>query len=280
MQKCPNCGRPAARTEDWACQWCGYPLISKAFKKIPKTYRQLQEERRESLVTEPVPETEPALEAEPVIESEPELEPEPERESISEAEPIAELEPESIAELEGEPILEDEPKPVSKPETKRKRKRKHASVSKVETEPALEPEDEPVLETETVPEPEQELVAGIEPALDTESETALTGTEVTVEELVSAYKTDSAAADAKFANETIRVTGIVDKMVVRDHLDIRYVLLASAKTKGAVNIRCTFGKERISELRRLTIGQAVIIQGKCDGYQKNILMSDCSVVGW
>ncbi|MFC1929116.1 zinc ribbon domain-containing protein, partial [Chloroflexota bacterium] len=35
MQKCPNCGQPAARTEDWACQWCGYPLLSKSYKKIP-----------------------------------------------------------------------------------------------------------------------------------------------------------------------------------------------------------------------------------------------------
>ncbi len=44
MRKCPNCGQTAERTEDWACQWCGYPLLSEAYKKIPKTYRQLKEE--------------------------------------------------------------------------------------------------------------------------------------------------------------------------------------------------------------------------------------------
>lgn len=45
MPNCPNCSQPTARTEDWACQWCGYPLISGGYKKIPKTYRQLKEER-------------------------------------------------------------------------------------------------------------------------------------------------------------------------------------------------------------------------------------------
>ena len=45
MPRCPNCSRKAARTEDWACQWCGYPLLSRSYKKIPKTYRQLEEEK-------------------------------------------------------------------------------------------------------------------------------------------------------------------------------------------------------------------------------------------
>lgn len=45
MPKCPNCGQETARTEDWACQWCGYSLLSQSYEKIPKTYEQLQEEK-------------------------------------------------------------------------------------------------------------------------------------------------------------------------------------------------------------------------------------------
>ena len=45
MPRCPNCARETMRTEDWACMYCGYPLISRAFKKIEKTYRQIKEER-------------------------------------------------------------------------------------------------------------------------------------------------------------------------------------------------------------------------------------------
>ena len=45
MARCYNCGRETLRTKDWACQWCGHPLLFGPFKKIDKTYRQLKEER-------------------------------------------------------------------------------------------------------------------------------------------------------------------------------------------------------------------------------------------
>jgi DNA-directed RNA polymerase subunit RPC12/RpoP len=83
MPKCPNCGQDTVRTEDWACQWCGYPILSGAYKKIPKTYKQLKEERpykQKSPVTrEPIPEPE----------SEPMPEPAPEPRAKSEPEPTS-----------------------------------------------------------------------------------------------------------------------------------------------------------------------------------------------
>ena len=83
MAKCPNCGREAARTEDWSCQWCGYPLLSGAYQKIAKTYRELKEER---LPQQPVVE-EAEPEAAPVLEAEAEPVPEPEPEPVLETEP-------------------------------------------------------------------------------------------------------------------------------------------------------------------------------------------------
>jgi len=213
MQKCPNCGQPTARTEDWACQWCGYPLLSRAYKKIPKTYRQLQEERKALVVEEPEPIREPEPAPELVVEPEPEL--------------VAEPEAELVAEPEAELVAEPEPEAV--PRSKRKR-----------TSGAIE---------------------------------------VTVEELNSAYEANRMAAEAKFANKILRVTGAVDKIVVRDHLDIRYILLAGAGKKGVWNVRCTFDKEHVSQLRQLTAGQTVVVQGKYNGYERNILIGDCVLVG-
>lgn len=43
LRKCPHCRQPTVRTEDWACPWCGYPLLSKSYKKIPKSWKQLKE---------------------------------------------------------------------------------------------------------------------------------------------------------------------------------------------------------------------------------------------
>ena len=185
MQKCPNCGQTAERTEDWACQWCGYPLLSKSYKKIPKTYRQLKEE----ILDKQKP-------------------PEP------------------------EPVPEPEPEPVPEPE----------------------PEPEPV------PEPEPGTI------------------EVTVEELYSAFRADEVAADAKFTNKILKVTGVVDRITVNDVHDIYYIILASAEKKEQWNVRCKFDRKHGPQLNRLTAGQTVTAQGKYDGYKVNILMKDCVLV--
>ena len=221
MRKCPNCGQTAERTEDWACQWCGYPLLSKSYKKIPKTYRQLKEEELDKQkAPEPQPEPKPVPEPEP----EPELEPEPEPEPVPEPQP--------------EPVPESEPVP--------------------EPEPVVEPQPEP--EPEPVPEP------------------ASAAGGITVEELYSAYSVDEVAADEKFTDKILKVTGVVDRITVNDVHNIYYIILASDEKKEQWNVRCTFDKKYGPQLNRLTTGQTVTAQGKYDGYKVNILMRDCVLV--
>ncbi len=212
MPKCPNCGQKTARTEDWACPWCGYPLLSGSYKRIPKTYKELKEEE--------LPEQES-----PVLE-----EPEP----ISEPEPVAELEP--------------EPEPIPEPEP----------VAELEPEPVPEPEPEPVLESEPEPTP-----AAIE---------------LTVEELLSAYETEGVAADTRLANKILKVTGIVERIEVKDTLDICYINLSSAARDLLQNVRCVFDKQHGPELDQLTTGQTVTVQGKYDGSIMDICMRDCVLV--
>ena len=105
MPKCPNCGLETARTEDWACQWCAYPLTSGGYKKLPMTFRQLQAEKSPS----PAP---PARVA-------PVPEPAPEPEAVTEAkpEPVIPPEPEVISEPEPEVILLPEPEVIPEPAT-------------------------------------------------------------------------------------------------------------------------------------------------------------------
>ena len=210
MRKCSNCGRTTARTEDWACQYCGYPLLSESYKKIPMSYRQLQEQKLYSLKLGP----EPVAEAEPV--SEPEREPIPEPELVAEAEPVS------------------------------------------------EPEREPILEPEPVPVLEREPTSGV--------------IEVTAEGLFSVYKADEAAADTKFVNKVLKVTGIADRVVVNYVHDVYYIMLTGAVEKEVWSVRCAFDKKQGSKLDRLTAGQTVTVQGEYDGYKRNILMRDCILV--
>ena len=253
MPKCPNCGQETARTMDWACQWCGYPLLSKAYKKIPKTYKQLKSELKSKpeleleptpeLELEPVPAPEPALELEPELVPEPEPEPKPEPELVLEPEPKPIPEPELVPEPEPEPKPELEPVPESESELK------------LEPEPVPEPEPKPI------PEPELEL----------------TEKEITVEGLYSAYG-DKITADAKLMDKILKVTGVVDKIVVNDIHEIYYIILTGAEKKEEQHVRCTFDKKDGPELNRLIEGQTVTVQGKYDGYRINIILRDCALV--
>jgi len=212
MLKCPNCGLETTRTEDWACQWCGYPLLSRSYERIPKTYKQLKEEG----LFKPKPMPKPEREPEPVPQPQPEPEP--------------------------EPILESEP--------------------------ALESEREPILE----PQREPELVP------ESELEPTPVAMELTVEELFSAYEADGVAADAKFANKLLKVTGVVAMIDVKEMLDTHYIRLTGAERNLLQSVRCLFDKKHAEVLNRLTIGQTVTVQGKYDGSIIEIRMIDCVLV--
>ncbi len=232
MSQCPNCGQRTARTEDWACQWCGYPLLSGSYKKIPKTYKQLQEEKLpKPPVTEEAEESLP-----PVHVTEPESMPEPK--------PIAgpKPEPKPIEELKSMP--ESEAKPVEEPELKAE----------------AEPEVKPVEEPESIPEPAPAAI------------------EVTVEELISAYEADGVAADAKFTDKILNVTGVVARIEINEVLDVHYIVLASTDKRLLQSIRCVFDKKHEPELSKLTRGQTVTVQGKYDGSIIDIRLKDCVIV--
>ncbi len=273
MGKCPNCGRATARTEDWACQWCGHPLLSKSYKKIPETYKQLKEEKLHKQKPTVMEETgvsplsnHDTLLPKDTLESEPEPMPEPEPESVSESE----------REPAAEPGLEPEPEPMPEPEPE--------SVSEsgreLAVEPELEPKPEPVPKPapEPVSEPEPVLEANPKPVPELEPEPTTGIIAATVEELHSAYRVDEVAVDAKFTNKVLKVTGVADRIVVEDIHDIYYIILTSAEKKEAWNVRCTFDKGHGPELNQLTTGQTVTVQGKYDGYKINILMRDCVLV--
>jgi len=145
-----------------------------------------------------------------------------------------------------------------------------------EPEPELKPELEP--ESITEPEPELKPEKQREGILEPEPEPTPTAIEITVEELCSAYRVDKVAADAKFTNKILTVTGVVGRMVVNDIHDVYYIILTSAEKKEEWNVRCKFDKKHAPKLNRLTAGQTVTTQGKYDGYKINILIRDCVLV--
>lgn len=256
MPKCPNCGRETLRTEDWACQWCGHPLLSGAFKKIPKTYREIQEERAYKvgsvLEDKPGPATVAEVELEPAPPPAPEPEPEIEPETPPPPEPVAEAEAEAEVAKETMPPPEPEAGPVA--------------VTEAEAATEIEPE------VETVSAPAPVAAPALEP-----DKTAGT-INMTVEELNAALNSDKAGTNAKLMNQLVRVTGTVEKVFARDNLDIYYIILGGAGGPSSWQVRCTFSREHNAYLLRLTDGQTATAQGTYAGYERNIILQECSLV--
>jgi hypothetical protein len=305
MPSCPNCGRKTLRTLDWACQWCGYPLLSRAFKKIDKTFKELQEER--AVASRPAP---------PEPEYEPEIEPEPEDELVSEPEPKPVYEPAPRPETaleptvapeppatepppvaETPPVPEPEPETPPAPKTAKKRKTKAAAKPKkksrkkpetvAEEEPPAEPAPEPMeapppaaetepSETPSPAPPKSE--SGPAPVIVPKLETLTDGDLLSVDGLDALFRENKMAAHAALTDKTVKVQGIVDKIFIRDHIDVRYIVLKGTQKKLLWPIRCSFGKEIITEMYRLSEGQEITVQGKYDGYGKNIIFKDCVIV--
>jgi hypothetical protein len=297
MPACPNCGRQTLRTKDWACQWCGYPLISRAYKLIDKTFKELQEERSLALKSgETESEAELDLESDLELESEPEPEqkprppvkpvtrhrPEPEQRTRppvrpvpkprTEPEPEPEPEPEQRPRPPVRPVPRPRPEPEPEPEPEQRPRPLLGPVPRPRPEP--EPEPEPELE----PEPEAEVEPEPAPVPALKLEAIRDGIEVSVDQMEALYRADKVGAHTKFLGKTVVIRGLVERVFVREHLEIRYIVLTGAGKKVLWSVRCTFDKENSSQLSRLNEGQEVAVRGKYDGYGKNIIFKECVLV--
>jgi hypothetical protein len=238
-----------------------------------------------------VPEPPPAPQPEPVVEEETKPEPVAEEKPEPAPEPPPAPEPAPVVEEETkpEPVAEEKPEPAPEPPPAPE----PAPVVEAKTESVIElppstplPASEPVTETKTeappVPQPASEPAPETEPAppptVPEKLEITKNGVVTTVAVLNHFFQTDRADTNTKLKDQIIRITGEVEKVFVRDHLDIRYIVLTGGPKAGPWSVRCSFEKEAVPELNRLSTGQSVTVQGIYDGYGKNIIIKDCSII--
>jgi len=250
MANCPNCGLSTMRTKDWACQWCGYPLVSGMYGKTSKTFAELKQEREGETVSTAL-----------LVETEPIVEPEPETNQVVEPEGEPEPEPEKAQ------AVETEPEPAPEPETDQ--------VTEVEVEPAHEPGKNQVVETEATVEPEPVTPEEPEPSAEKEVQPI---PEVTVSELCSSYQGYGMAGHEEFKNSVFRVSGIVDSIVSKDVVEQYRVALTDEEPHPLGDVYCKFEKKDAPALRKLSVGQQLTVQGRYDGFVTNIVLADCVLV--
>jgi len=308
MAGCPNCGRRTLRTKDWVCQWCGYPLLYGNYKPIDKTFKELQEERDPSWKSvEPEPEEEIAYEPEPEPEPEPapkptplwklkkapkptyqpkpqpepEYEPEPEPEPSPTPRPVPQPAPRPVAQPRPQPVLRPAPQPrpelAPQPPPELLPGSRPEPVLLPEAESTPPPEPRPVALSRPVPPPPSRPEPQPEPLTLPALESIKDGTALTIDQIDALFRKDNVGANAAMKDKTLVIKGIVNKIFIRDHIDVRYLVLTGAR-KVIWSARCSFEKESVGPMSRLSEGQAVALRGKYDGYSKNIIFKDCELV--
>jgi hypothetical protein len=100
-------------------------------------------------------------------------------------------------------------------------------------------------------------------------------TEMNALQLYQEYNANKVTADAKYKGKIISVTGTI-KDIGRDMEDGPYVTLGTEQVLSAV--QCMFSKQDEPLLARLSKGQSLTIQGKCDGLAIiSVILSNCLI---
>jgi hypothetical protein len=99
---------------------------------------------------------------------------------------------------------------------------------------------------------------------------------ITASELLSEYKANQVAADDKYKNKIIEVSGTINS-IGKDVLDTPYVTIGGS-SDIFTNIQCMFAKGDQSQLINLQKDTKITLRGNVSGYMMNVLLTNCSLV--
>ena len=98
---------------------------------------------------------------------------------------------------------------------------------------------------------------------------------VTAVKLATEYKDNQVAADIKYKDKIVEVSGTVET-IGKDILEDSYVFFEGA---GIVNrIQCYVSKANEASIASLASGQKVTMRGRVDGGTFNVIVKNCEVV--
>jgi hypothetical protein len=103
---------------------------------------------------------------------------------------------------------------------------------------------------------------------------------VAAADLTREFQADPDAADQKYADKFLEVTGVVER-IGRGRGDARFVILHAGDEAAKVKVECFFdlaGRADEARVERLTKGQTVTIRGEYDGRVSNVQLRDCELV--
>jgi len=99
---------------------------------------------------------------------------------------------------------------------------------------------------------------------------------VTADKLMSDYTANEVAADAKYKNNTVQVSGIVDS-IGKDILDTPYISLKTGGQYSFTVVQCMFAKSDESALATVSKGQSMTLIGQVTGKLSNVILNGCRI---
>ena len=101
---------------------------------------------------------------------------------------------------------------------------------------------------------------------------------VTAFKMASDYKDNQVAADAKYKDKLVEISGTVDT-IGKDALDTPFIAFQTESQYDIINrIQCMFGKNDIAALSNVVKGQKITLRGTDAGMLGNIIVNDCQIV--
>lgn len=100
---------------------------------------------------------------------------------------------------------------------------------------------------------------------------------VTAAQLYSDYEANEVAADSKYKNKKVEVSGTISN-IGKDILDTPYVALVVSPNNPIFSVQCMFDKSAQSQLANLTKDSKITLTGIVSGKMANIIVKDCSIL--
>lgn len=99
---------------------------------------------------------------------------------------------------------------------------------------------------------------------------------VTASQVLKDYKDNKIAADEKYKDKHVQVTGYVDSIGSGTFGGL-YITIGSGAQFEMTKVQCSFDDSYKAKLAKLKPGQKVTIKGMIDGYNMNIGVRDASI---
>jgi hypothetical protein len=96
---------------------------------------------------------------------------------------------------------------------------------------------------------------------------------ITAVDIQKAFEDSEAAANSKYVNKIIEVTGIIESIKPGDNKTLS-ISLKTASPLSSVN--CTF--QSAPDTSRIKVSELIKLRGECSGFLMDVLLNNCVVV--